>query len=819
MLKDTSVRVLLAVVLCAGPAWGQGEAPSASFPEPTSMRAKAPAQTLSSASAADRLWQIGYEIANTPNISGPQADQAILLLTAAKSLNAGITPVEPLLLKLATRRADRDYSGQMVGWLRDYVTESADRTVVRNAIQYLLDRLNSREDRKGLLEQLVNVIGNKNPAIDSDLAMLLGFLLGERGDLEAAKFYLIQAYQNNRYNKISFMKLTELAPDEIGVTVYLEHLRLVLRENPLDLNAALNFAQYAERLQLYDIASLSYQYCAELFRYLYPSEPLPAQIYLPWAISSYNTVRGQPVARQIAESVRNAGRFDMLLDAIAGRAAAKSGNPQEADRIFRQAEQRALQALQSSPPQTQGAAGARIVTPRQFAWFYCFADPNPKKAVEWANRAYATEPNAPSTPALLAYALASDNQVEWARPLLQPSDNSQIADLVRAKIQLSEGDKRQAIQTLKVAIAKDAGSLAAERAKEMLHEMGDDYICPVDTQALTGYLTESLGKAVIPQFLAPDRLIQPQFTIRGSEFAYGSEIEGTVSITNQGSEPLVVTGESLFRGGIRIDAKVSGDLQKEIPALVSQTVHTELTVAPQKSLVIPVRLSSGALRQLLQGYPQASFEIEFTLYLDPVVVGTGAVSNRLVDIKPVTVSVKRPRLDLSASYVRSRFNSISSGQQGQKIVTGQLFTGLLQEQRVMAEQGTLYPYRYADWMPGLLKSALTSDSGLLLGRGEDDWVVAVNAMADMLSMPMDDDLAGAVAKDLHHSKWPVRMMALYLLASRTDGGFEKVLSWFSENDTSDLVRGMAATLRSAGPAALGSAGPDALMEIKPGPTR
>jgi len=813
MLKDTSVRVLLAVVLCAASGWAQTAAPRPSIPEPASMRAKGLPQTLSSASAADRLWQIGYEIANSPSTSTAQADQAIVLLTAAKSLNGSIGPVEPLMLKLATRRTDKDYSGEMIAWLRDYVNESADHTVVRDAIQYLLDRLNSREDRKGLLEQLVNIIGNKNPTIDSDLAMLLGFLMGERGDFEAAKFYLIQAYQNNRHNKITFMKLAELAPDEIGVTVYLEHLRLVLRENPLDLNAALNFAQYSERLQLYDIASLSYQYCAELFRYLYPSEPLPANIYLPWAISSYNTARGQPVARQIAESVRNAGRFDMLLEAIAGRAAAKSGNPQEADRIFRQAEQRALQTLQAAPaqPQTQGAAAARIVTPRQFAWFYCFADPNPKKAVEWANRAFSTEPNAPSTAALLAYALATDNQIEWAKPLLQPSENNQIADLVRAKIQLSEGDKREAIQTLRTAIAKDPGSLAAERAKEMLHEMGNDYICPVDTQALTGFLTESLGKAVIPQFLPPDRLIQVQFNIRGSEFVYGSEIEGTVSVANQGSEPLVITGDSLFRGGIRIDARVSGDLKRELPAVVSRTVHTELTVLPQKSLVIPVRLSSGALRQLLQGYPQASLDIEFTLYLDPVVVGNGSVSNRLVDIKPVTVSIKRPRIDLTASYVRSRFNSISSGQQGQKIVTGQLFTGLLKEQRVMAEQGTLYPYRYADWMPGLLKSALTSDSGLLLGRAEDDWVVAVNAMADMLSMPLDDELAAAAAKDLHHPKWPVRFMAVYLLANRADNGFDKVLSWFSENDTSDLVRRMAAALRSGGP--------EALAEIRPGPSR
>jgi hypothetical protein len=246
---------------------------------------------------------------------------------------------------------------------------------------------------------------------------------------------------------------------------------------------------------------------------------------------------------------------------------------------------------------------------------------------------------------------------------------------------------------------------------------------------------------------------------------------------------------------------VGGGIKKEIAALVSQTVRTELAVQPGRSYVIPVRLSVGELRDTLQTYPQATLDIQFTLYLDPVTTESGSVSNRLVDLKPVTAGVKRPGVELSASYVRNRFNAISSGQQGQKIGTAQLFTGLLKEQYAMTRHGTLYPYRYAQWMPGLLRSALTSDSGLLLGSGEDNWVVALHAMADMLSMPMDDDLAGAVAKNLHHSKWPVRMMAVYLLANTTGDDFRKVLDWFAEYDASELVRSMAIALRSDMPAA------------------
>ncbi len=113
-------------------------------------------------------------------------------------------------------------------------------------------------------------------------------------------------------------------PDQIAPAMYLEHLRLVLGQNPAHLEAALGFAQYAEQLQLYETAEDAYEYCADLFRFLYPSQPLPASIYLPLAISSYNTQRNQHKCLQIAERMRQDGRFDLLLEAIAAKAAVKT---------------------------------------------------------------------------------------------------------------------------------------------------------------------------------------------------------------------------------------------------------------------------------------------------------------------------------------------------------------------------------------------------------------------------------------------------------------------------------------------------------------
>jgi hypothetical protein len=115
----------------------------------------------------------------------------------------------------------------------------------------------------------------------------------------------------------------------------------------------------------------------------------------------------------------------------------------------------------------------------------------------------------------------------------------------------------------------------------------------------------------------------------------------------------------------------------------------------------------------------------------------------------------------------------------------------------MAEHGTLYAFKYADWLPELLRSALMNSSGLLLCPGGQEWVVKVNTMADMVSLPIDQELANVVAKNLNHPQWPVRLMAVYLLANSPGNNFGNVLDWVAESDTSELVRSIAMSLQSA----------------------
>ena len=803
MRKSSSFLVCLAVVCCCFPARaGSAASQEASGPSATIDAASLAAepQQLFSPSVARTFYDLAYDLAEADQALQADTRQAMVFLRAAIKLDSGAHYVRPLLIRLASRYPERDHTALVYELLKGYIDQNADIEVARNAVMYLVGRLNSREERESFLEGALDAMGKKNLVLGSELATMLGSLSAEKPDLDAAGFYFAQACKTNSYNKAAFTRLAELFPEKLGPELYIEHLRLALRENPLDIDVAVRFAQYLERFELYDTAVDAYAYCADLFGYLYPSEPLAAKIYLPWAISSYNTEASQHKCLQIAKTVREQGRFDLLLESLAAKAAAKMGDGEQATRIFQAAEKKAQSPDGLAAPKGTDPNQWAPLNTRQLAWFYCFALPNPQKALEWANKAYSIDPNSASAASILAYALLINDQPKYAALQIKNRPSNQIADLVLARIALAEDRRGTAIELFKSVIARDPGSLAAEQARDILAQEAVEYIPPADPGVLMSVLQGLFGKAVVPRFTPPDQMISVQFNIRGNKFPYGSDFGGFVAITNTYSEPLVISDDGLFRGNIRVDATVSGDLTRYIPKLVSKRIRTNYLVGPDQSVLVPIRLVTGELAKVLDRHPQASLDMAFTLYLDPVVSGRGAVTNRLVDLSPARISVERPGIELTGKYLRNRFNQISRGQPGQKIKTAQLFIGLLMEQHAMSNRTPPYRFMYADWMPTMFRNALLHESGLLRKHAHAAWTIKTHTMAEMLYLPLhgDYELVAAVAESLNNSNWPVRMMALYLLAKTQKEKFDKVRDSSAKYDPSGFVRDMAVALGAPG---------------------
>jgi thioredoxin-like negative regulator of GroEL len=739
-----------------------------------------PPEKLFSPTASQLFYEMAYEISHRDQISESQVEQAIILLNAAMELDVSSGFAAADMLAILSQPGPARHLQLLYDSLIKYVKKDADCLIASNAARYLLEQLDTRQQREQLLARLIRDIGESNPAIRSDLATEIGLTFAERADDPNAARTLAIAYSWNRYNQLAYEKLIELVPEQISPVSNLEYLRFKIRANPLDIDSAITYAQYARKIGLYDISAGAYQYSADLFTFLFPGRPVPTVLYIEWITSLYNSPRNRPKCLQLAEDFRKQGRFDLQIEVIAARAAETTGDAATAANILKTAEQKAL-----------GSGSEGQADYKSLAWFYCFVLPDPDKALDYANKAYSSEPNSADTAGLLACAFADNNQPNLAKPLLDNYPQTQFASYAQAKIQLTAGNKQPAIDAFRTTIDKDPGSLVAEKAMLTLIQQGSDYIPIFDTNLITTSLKLSVGEQLVPQFVSPDRIIAFGLNVRGNRFSYGNDITGAISITNNGFEPLVISEYGLCKGRITIDAEVTGDLQARFENLVSITTRPGEPILPGRSHIVGVRLSTGKLRDLLLQHPQAELKIRFTACLDPLTNSEDETVSAIPGIKSAIIEIERSNVEVTTDFVQNRFNSLTKGKQGPRVKTAQLFAGLMMESssaenpRQGQTDSSSYKPVASDWLNTMLKSALVT------GLTDSDWVVKVHTMAAIEPLNLDYDLINACSQGLNEKNWPARMMAVKLLAEKQPDAFTKVLDHTAQYDDNTFVRDMA----------------------------
>jgi hypothetical protein len=748
-------------------------------------------EELFSPSNARMFHKLAYELYILSEPDSEEANLAMILLNVALNLDNRAGYIFPDVLNLCPQFVEKDYSAAVDWAFKNYADDKADLEVTKRAVRYLLEKMNTRKEREEKLISLLKDMEEKNPVLASELMTQLGLLSVEKGDTVGAINHLAKAYNLNTYNKLAFAKLVELnerAGQKMFPVTYATDLRLAMGANPLNIKAVFAFAQFVEKQGLYDIGASAYEYSAQLFNYLYPKQSLPASIYLPWALASYNTQRGQGRCLELARRIRQEGRFDIVLEAIAGSAARKIGDNAQSKRILEAAGQKAERMLGDG-------AEAGDITAEQLAWFYCFGAPDTKKALAWANRAYSANQDSEATKSVLAYALAMNKQAELAEELVGDlHERNQIAALTRAMVQLTDEDKTSAIETLKTAAAMDPGSLAGQKANTLLAENGSEFIIDANPEMLTAALRNQFGKRIIPKFETADEIISAKLSLGGSEFFYGTEFGANkLVVKNESLEAVVISQDGIFKGGIRVDADVRGDIKARIPNLINKKFRPSAAIEPGFYAAIPLDLMTGSLRRLLLTHPQASVEIEFTVYLDPIAEADDKVRSAIRGIGPVRTVVRRPGVVITRNYLMQRLDVLAKGQVGQKLRAAELFVGLLMEQYAMAKSGT--SYRTVHVEQTLLNDAVRRS------LADEDWMVKLQTMAAMLPFPVapDYELTRAVSDNLGDSNWPVRVMALYLLSSLQGDTFKPVLDWTAKYDQSLPVRGVAVALGGDAP--------------------
>ena len=715
------------------------------------------------------------------------AHQAMIMLQAIERLDPRSDSLLDDTIRFATLFSDNEYGEALNAAFKEYLSENADLYTLGSIVTYGLSQLNSREQRQDYLVDMLGRTGKTNPAFASELATQLAMLDIETGDLEAAKTRLIRAYDSYPYNKLAYDKMDQIFASSDMVlppAVYISQLRRNMILNPAGIGTALAFADYAQQIGLYDIASDAYKYAWNLYAFMYPTDPIPPSIYLPWAIACYNTDHQRMQCFQIASMVRQSGRFDLILEGITGRVASEVGDFNQTKQVML-AGQKAEQILAANPSDD-------TVTPEQLAWFYTFASPDFEKALAWANRAYSADSKSEQVKSLLAYAFVLNANYDLAAELVDGlEEKHQIAAIASALIKLNAGDKDGAVESLKSAVAMDPSSLAAETAMTKITDLGSAYI-PVDVpENAQNELRNNFGAKIVADFTELNKIVDLKLGLPGSELRYGSDLKATFSITNRSLQPLIVSDSSFVKGNIRIDAQIRGDLNRFLPKLVEFKICPSKPLDTNKYFLKDINLMTSDLRRVLYSHPQASLQIDFTVYIDPVVTSDGSVRNAIPFIKPETRTVSRQKVNVLRDSLITQLNYLSSGQIKQRVNCVELFTGLLIEHKESLQPGGLeYPAIPIE-LP-LLTSAIRK------GLGDEDWTVRFHTMYYLLQMrdDLEFSMVTRVSELLSSPYWPERLMALYLLSSTQGSQFTPVLDWVIQNDKEPLVRQLAEVVKT-----------------------
>ncbi|MBC8378838.1 MAG: hypothetical protein H8E62_06665 [Planctomycetes bacterium] len=744
-------------------------------------------EALFSQNTADIFIQQASQVFRQDPLDPQRIEYAMTFLEAALALNEGSSDVPGQILKIAAGSGygTRDYSERLLWAMDRQVDKQADLELLTGAVRSLLEQQNSRLDREVLLEGLLKKYAPRNEIFGSDLATQLGLLAAEKADMQSAMDKLAYAYQLNRYNRLAFIKLQELsATQELSVTpeVYLLQLRTALDINPYNIDHTLAYAQTLTRMQLYDAAAWAYEYAARLYQFSYPEQPLDEAILLPWILCCYQAPRQEIKCIEITEKHRDPARFDLMLEAVAGKASVKLGQVEKGKEILDAAGKKAEKLLSEK-------GLMKPIYPEQLAWFYSFVLERPDKALAWANQAYKEAPQRQGVQEIFAYTLAQSDQLELAREYAESSqDSSQIASLTMGLALLTEQDQSRALELLKSAVAMQPESFVAEKALWLLKNQNSDYILPISVTAAEAELKKVYEGHLVPEFIPPQKRFSGKLAFNGSEFFYGNDLLPRLIIENIGTDPLIIGPGSIIEGRLRVDVSLKGDLNVEIPNLLSMEFRPSRPVLPGEHLSISLPLDIGKLRKLLRTYPQANVDVLFTAYLDPVVNENGRVENALKATEPVRGQIRRGGVVLTRDYLMQRLDALSKGQQGQQLRAVKLFAGLLAEQKV-------FEISQADFQYVKVPQELLLDA-VRRALKDENWKIQVQTLDCLisLSMPLDPKLIQDISQNLNHEKWPVRLMAMYLLANTQPQTFQNVLDWTALHDPYPINRRMAIAL-------------------------
>ena len=697
------------------------------------------------------------------------------MLQAARRLDKSNSEAAELLAE--SLEVLGDISGALSA-LDDYAAMAPDNEVaLAKGISLGLESLQTSEDRRTYLWRLANQANLPQGvagAVYQELAQL-SFEAAE--EQEAGRQFLSQAMSVDPYNLPARQKMLELmgaeakAPQRIGL------LAQMVRINPLRLQVVWDFANTLDETGLHKEAQKWYKYAIGAHLAGAGGSEVGAGELLDLA-ASYVLSQDHDKALLVLNRIVGQNPEQVSVYIWLARAASGLGQVEQAQNYLLTAEKLLLGQSQGNPDE--------LIAANQLAWFYLQDKADKNKALEWAEKAVALDPQDNRAQLCLGLALLANGDTDQARAKLEPlAENDPWARLGMIRIQLAgEHTEEEIQQALGQALGQHSGGWVGLAGRELAKAHN------IDMSGIEQFLQRNrqginnqLGKpAELRDFYRhPQDYLFLKLRPRKPEFSYREPLMLDISLTNMGSMAITMGPGMMLDPQLVLSARLSGGLQRDLKDdFVS--LYKKRKLNPGEGLSTTLRLDRGEFRRLLRACPQETVTIRLSCILDPQVVGQdeylpslgGQVSKEVLLVRygfqPSTEAMNQVYRLLKDGPVRSRISSA--------ILLGDLLANS-QSPRAVPEAR----------MPRAIDEQQVTAALMEIARAAD-WRVRAWLGEALQSVRLNTQLSEALADQIRDPHWFVRFMAVRAVGQRGQRWTE-ILQRVAQTDADDLVRQMA----------------------------
>jgi tetratricopeptide (TPR) repeat protein len=636
--------------------------------------------------------------------------------------------------------------------LRSYTRLKPDDAIAALAwIDLNVQELQTAEDRIAFCEK--SLAQSHLTEVKSDLHRRLAQLYAGRGDDEQAVRHARQAVDLFPAEGAARRLLLDLTNQTNSPEGRVELLLAGIAADPANTGRVWQLARTLAGLSMNEEAIPWYDAVEKNILAMTEHQLLPAALTLDRAQAEFEIGEYAQALKHTA-TLTTIGTAPLEASMLYIRAARRAGRSDDADARRDQLRRR----FEDNADLILGSDDARKAA--LVAWFHIEFDPDPIRATQFAEHAFAIAPASPAVRRILGICRLRSGKTEDAFELLKPlAATDQWAADALSRIYISRNDPAQAIETLKQAERIRFSGVAYQRIVKHLDSLGSSAARPPDRSKIRAML-DHFDTSCLRFARSPAHDLELGASIPTEQLAYGSPVRCTMTLRNKGAYPMTVGPGGMIAAEILVS--VRRDHGQGVPSAthdhyLTVSLAKRLVLNPGESLSVTRTLDIGPARELLAGDADRDCRFTFTFLLDPQIRTDGTRTSRLNSFPPTHLTVLRqpaPRTPRSGST-----------------------ESMIQRARAFAQR----PLANEPEDIAALNAGLSHNSPAVRAH----WVSAGQQHA---RHPL---VLNTIAARLEDPSWLVRLVALDTLARAQQETFLPVLQHILEHDSDPLVRRLA----------------------------